>query len=925
MPVTIFRRVNVPSVADFDSSTSASEWFGSLSLSASRLPLSLLPPGAPLSLWGAPLDHWCAGERCALREAIETSWSYDSQIASYHVPLLWPAPWRISKAVLAELPEPWRPISTAVIADIDWPRERKKALAAARADRTEAGAAVVENLENDLREWRERQMTLLLGSPFRAGAAWWWTPHGIHVAWETEPWTISEDSEIEIENRRRGMFAAMRECGLDVELSVDWTHMSRSARPWRDGKRLRLPLDTSALGERIIDLREFPEIEPVWNPTPDDEKNDTPERRRRRTRVRNHRATALALRSGVHVESIHRRAIAYAERMEASVEGSGGDLQLWRCCLSLAQHFALLPEEIVAVLIQSGWNARCAPPWSQRELLLKARRTPYRVDGNDLGGYLRDSGDRIDWTEDWLVEASRLEAIFNNSTSGVVDPTTPEAGRGEGTCNAVAQTAHEEPGDLALRAGNSTQTDQSGRTNPTASLHSVASAIRGESAIGLVPEGRTPKEEWYGKLAAFRQGFEHASWTASRRRSFSIAKRGVYMDDGIPGNHELMRRLQRSIACEGVRAERAGGKHPSLCEVCNGEVREYHCDDTILCSKCASRHGWLEGESFVATAMLSPQYTAWVGLRLVLNTTLIGAFSAHRGTDVEAGRFGDVDRLVNFFGDKRMSKESPRVAWVGRGESHIWRDEEFPELMRLSIPVTFIWGTKTNEEAQALIYRLYDRLALGEEKFDVRTVDNGPMRVSPVDVANEANTILGNVPEWTADWRVTEAATRFFANVHCARRNVAMQGIWHPVTEIPDEPQQHSDQYNHQIEIAWDRIIAIGQADVQAAVDRVQAWRHAANRWHEGSSPTQTVGTFGLAGTTASVRVPLYVGPTDTSIIAQMFVNHFEARSWDQRKAPDAVWVDRDAGVTIWDMIEAMCIRHGREAAPAPPNQREAS
>lgn len=115
MPVTIFRRVNIPSVADFESPSdvSAQEWFGSQSLAASMLPASMLPPGPPLSLWGSPLDRWCAGERCTLREAIEHTWSYDSQIASYHVPLLWPAAWRISKAVLPELPEPWRPIAAA--------------------------------------------------------------------------------------------------------------------------------------------------------------------------------------------------------------------------------------------------------------------------------------------------------------------------------------------------------------------------------------------------------------------------------------------------------------------------------------------------------------------------------------------------------------------------------------------------------------------------------------------------------------------------------------------------------------------------------------------------------------------------------------------------------------------------------------------
>jgi hypothetical protein len=87
-----------------------------------------------------------------------------------------------------------------------------------------------------------------------------------------------------------------------------------------------------------------------------------------------------------------RRAQAYVENTPPAVEGQSGDEHTFRLCCKLVRGFTLDDEEAMRVL--APWNASCAPPWTERDLLAKitsARRNGREPHGGKLG-------DRPGWT-----------------------------------------------------------------------------------------------------------------------------------------------------------------------------------------------------------------------------------------------------------------------------------------------------------------------------------------------------------------------------------------------------------------------------------------------------------------------------------------------------------------------------------------------
>jgi hypothetical protein len=70
--------------------------------------------------------------------------------------------------------------------------------------------------------------------------------------------------------------------------------------------------------------------------------------------------------------SMLRRAHGYLAATPAAVAGHGGDALTFRVCCRLSRQFGLSEAEAVSVL--GEWNARCEPPWSERDLLGKWRR-----------------------------------------------------------------------------------------------------------------------------------------------------------------------------------------------------------------------------------------------------------------------------------------------------------------------------------------------------------------------------------------------------------------------------------------------------------------------------------------------------------------------------------------------------------------------
>ena len=65
------------------------------------------------------------------------------------------------------------------------------------------------------------------------------------------------------------------------------------------------------------------------------------------------------------------RAQRFLLAVEPAVAGQHGDLRTFRICCRVVRGFELSDHEAMSVL--SEWNARCQPPWSERELLIKVQ------------------------------------------------------------------------------------------------------------------------------------------------------------------------------------------------------------------------------------------------------------------------------------------------------------------------------------------------------------------------------------------------------------------------------------------------------------------------------------------------------------------------------------------------------------------------
>ena len=63
------------------------------------------------------------------------------------------------------------------------------------------------------------------------------------------------------------------------------------------------------------------------------------------------------------------RARRYLLRVEPAIAGQHGDVHTYRVCCRIARGFALDDADAFAALTE--WNARCLPPWSERELIAK--------------------------------------------------------------------------------------------------------------------------------------------------------------------------------------------------------------------------------------------------------------------------------------------------------------------------------------------------------------------------------------------------------------------------------------------------------------------------------------------------------------------------------------------------------------------------
>jgi hypothetical protein len=64
---------------------------------------------------------------------------------------------------------------------------------------------------------------------------------------------------------------------------------------------------------------------------------------------------------------IQQRAIAYLDAMPPAIAGQGGHSQTYAAATALVHGFGLDPDQAFSIL-QSFYNPRCQPPWSEKEL-----------------------------------------------------------------------------------------------------------------------------------------------------------------------------------------------------------------------------------------------------------------------------------------------------------------------------------------------------------------------------------------------------------------------------------------------------------------------------------------------------------------------------------------------------------------------------
>lgn len=81
------------------------------------------------------------------------------------------------------------------------------------------------------------------------------------------------------------------------------------------------------------------------------------------------------------------RARQYASAVPPAVAGQHGDVHTFRVCCRIVRGFALRDDEALAVLRE--WNARCQPPWSDRDLIDKLSRAR-RYGREPMGGLLKE-------------------------------------------------------------------------------------------------------------------------------------------------------------------------------------------------------------------------------------------------------------------------------------------------------------------------------------------------------------------------------------------------------------------------------------------------------------------------------------------------------------------------------------------------------
>ena len=115
--------------------------------------------------------------------------------------------------------------------------------------------------------------------------------------------------------------------------------------------------------------------------------------------------------------SLFERGLRLAQKAEASIQGSNGNAALFNVVDPLITGLLLDANETYSAITQSGWNERCLPPWSERELRISIPRI--RTNSRRLPGYLlseRDSRAATSWKTQPATPAPSAPAMRTDYT-----------------------------------------------------------------------------------------------------------------------------------------------------------------------------------------------------------------------------------------------------------------------------------------------------------------------------------------------------------------------------------------------------------------------------------------------------------------------------------------------------------------------------
>jgi len=93
--------------------------------------------------------------------------------------------------------------------------------------------------------------------------------------------------------------------------------------------------------------------------------------------------------SPTDASDVETRAIAYLSAMPPAVSGSGGHSQTYAAATALVHGFGIARDRALAILT-TEYNARCSPPWSEKELQHKINQAATKSHDRPFG-WLRDS------------------------------------------------------------------------------------------------------------------------------------------------------------------------------------------------------------------------------------------------------------------------------------------------------------------------------------------------------------------------------------------------------------------------------------------------------------------------------------------------------------------------------------------------------